>query len=127
MKRSRTQSRTSDAMWSEWMAEAQSLLQMSPEAMTAEQGDRLDALSDALIHLVGFSESLDRDIAPQSDPKVLKLLRHRHGLSARGDLSNDERASLRQRILSGLQATQLHVRAVPIDGDAAHCADSADT
>jgi SOS-response transcriptional repressor LexA len=109
MKRSRKQIASSEATWSEWVAEARTLLEVSPEEMTPEQGDRLDAISDALIHLAGYAESLEREVSSERDPSVLKILRHCRAPS-HGGLSNVERVAVRERILTGLQAAQLRVR-----------------
>lgn len=109
MKQSRKPTATPEAMWSEWVTEARRLLEIPTEAMTPEQVDRLDAISDALIHLVGYADSLEREVSLESDRKLLKLLRRR-GAPLSGELSNVERLTLRERILTGLQAAQLRVR-----------------
>jgi len=109
MKRSGKRSTAIEASWSEWIAEARALLAVAPEAMSAEQLERLDAISDALIHLVGYAESVGRDVATEVDRGVPKPLRHRR-TSSRGELCAHERVVLRDRILTGLQATQLRVR-----------------
>lgn len=108
MKRSRKQTATAETTWAEWVAEARLLLEISPESMTPEQEDRLGAISDALIHLVGHAEALEREVSSESDRGVLKILRHRAPLH--DELSTSERITLRERIVTGLQAAQLRVR-----------------
>ena len=109
MKRSRKQMATTDAAWSEWLTEARALLETSPEALTAEQQDRVDAIGDALIHLAGYADSLERDVSSDDDRRILKIQRRRRARSG-GVLSNVERVELRERILAGLQASRLRVR-----------------
>ena len=113
MKRSRKLTATTETMWSEWVTEARTLLEVSPEAMTPEQVDRLDAISDALIHLVGYADALERKVSLERDRKILKVLRRR-GAPLSAELSNVERLALRERILTGLQAAQLRVREAPL-------------
>jgi SOS-response transcriptional repressor LexA len=114
MKRSRKHTPTSEAAWTEWLSEARTLLELSPEVLTVEQEDRLDVISDALIHLVGYAESLGREVSSESDRRLLKVLRHRQAPS-RSELSSVERVALRERILAGLHVRRLRVReaAVP--------------
>lgn len=109
MKRSRKQPTTNEATWSRWVAETRTLLDRTPEAMTSEQVDRLDAISDGLIHIVGHAESLEREVSSESDRTVMKNPRHRRA-SPRSELSDAERVALRDRIVVGLQAAQLRVR-----------------
>lgn len=109
MKRSRKAMTTIDATWSEWLTEARALLESSPEALTAEQQDRVDAIADALIHLAGYADSLESDASSGDDRRIPKIQRRRRASSV-GALSDVERLELRERILAGLQASRLRVR-----------------
>jgi SOS-response transcriptional repressor LexA len=115
-----------EAFWSAFMAEARELLAIDPASMSAEQLGELDALSDAFIHLVGYSESLRRERIPESDLRLVDELRLRERLGSlrsrrtaraanqRGQgaeaLTDEDRRLLRDRILGGLHGQQLRVR-----------------
>ena len=105
--------------WAALTAEAEALLAADPEAMSPEQCEQLEALSDPLIHLVGHAESSRPEVAAGSDPRFLEYLalerrrltehRARRGHSA---LDESQRRALRDRILAGLHAGRLRVREV---------------
>src|SRR5690242_3242267 len=111
---------TADDTWASLIAEARGLLAIAPEAMSPEQIDRLDAVSDALIHLVGYAQSLRRpDVLERRviDELSQRSAHHRQLAAARArrdapssDMSEAERRELRDRILTGLHASQLRVR-----------------
>lgn len=120
---------TSEALWAAFVAEARELLAIDPESMSAEQLERLEALSDGLIHVVGHAESLRRERIPESDLRLAEELRRRDELagsrsrraahrerSVAGDagaFTQDERRALRDRILAGLHGQRLRVREAP--------------
>ena len=112
-----------EALWAEFVRETRRLLAIEPDAMTFEQLERLEALSDPFIHLVGYVESLRRERIPESDHRLLAELTQRQdmrGALARrqkqraGDsgrlLSDEDRLQLRERILAGMHAEHLRVR-----------------
>lgn len=115
-----------EALWAEFVREARRLLAIEPEAMTLEQRERLEALSDPFIHLVGYVESVRRERIPESDRRLLVELtrrqelsgalarrRRRGGASAEDNgrlLSDDDRVQLRERILAAMHAEHLCVR-----------------
>src|SRR5436305_7535107 len=86
-----------DTTWNEFIAHSRTLLAKSPDVMTAAELDLLEAISDALIHLVGYA-SASGGTEGESDPAVseLQAWRRRHerarARSAGGGvLSSDER------------------------------------
>lgn len=114
-----------EVLWTEFVREARCLLAVAPEAMTFEQLERLEALSDPFIHLVGYAESLSRAQIPESDRRLLDELARRQEMSGalarrkarrvdapdESPLLNDEdRLQLRERILAAMHAEQLRVR-----------------
>lgn len=116
-----------ETLWSAFVAEAHQLLATDPASMSAEELDRLEALSDAFIHLTGYSESLLRDGSSESDARLVEELRRRDQLGGRlrsqraahlarnvasgaGALTEEDRQRLRERILGGLHGQQLRVR-----------------
>ena len=113
--------RAADRAWAAFEAEARALLAVVPEEMTAEQLDRLEAISDAFIHLVGFVESMQPRETARVDSRLLdelarrrerrreRVVDHATGSSDRA-LSEADRLVLRRRILEGLHASRLRVR-----------------
>ena len=109
-----------DDTWVSLIAEARGLLTIAPEAMSPEQLNRLDTISDALIHLVGYAQSLRRpDVVERRvvDELSQRTVHHRQLAAARArhpapssDMSDAEQRALRDRILTGLHASQLRVR-----------------
>jgi len=120
-----------DEAWSAFLAEVRTLLASRLESMSPEQLDRLEAISDVLVHLAGHAESLRRNARPESDLRLVDELDRRRALARRGRaekiidnrhavarpqqshpglLSDHERIALRRRILAGLHAEQLRVR-----------------
>lgn len=115
-----------EVLWAEFVREAHGLLDIEPEAMTLEQRERLEVLSDPFIHLAGYAESLRREQIPESDRRLLEELTRRREMSgslarrrtrqrASADddgrvLSDDDRLQLRERILAAMHAEHLRVR-----------------
>ena len=115
-----------EALWAEFVREARRLLAIEPEAMTFEQLERLEALSDPFIHLVGHCESMRRELIPETDRRLLAELTRRQEMSGalarqreqrrastadNGRLLTDqERLQLRERILADMHAEHLGVR-----------------
>lgn len=114
--------------WSAFVAECRALLAIPPELMSPEQLDRLEAISDAFLHLVGYANAIERRIVPEQDQRLAEELTQRKALERRrrvaprwagspgvsdpdkGLLTDVEREALRERILAGLHARQLRVR-----------------
>jgi SOS-response transcriptional repressor LexA len=103
--------------WAALAAEAEALIAVDPDDMTAEQREQLEALSDPLIHLVGHAESARPRVSTFGDRRFLEYLalersRTRVVRAKAPDsvLRDDDRRSLRERILSGLHADRLRVR-----------------
>lgn len=104
-------------VWSEFVAEARTLSTRRPEDMAPDQLDRLDAVSDPLIHLAGRSASHERSSGHETDRLLQGELARQRELRGRRamaepsrTLDSADRNMLRQRILSGLQAGRLRVR-----------------
>lgn len=89
--------------WILFVAEVRRLLAMDPAHMEAEALDRLEALSDPLIHLVGYRESMEHWSAAAPD---LGADDARRGA---GRMGAEERGRLRERIVAGVQAQRLRV------------------
>jgi len=117
---------SSEVLWAEFEREMGRLLAIEPDAMTFEQMERLEALTDPLIHLVGYVESLKRQRVPEADDRlqaelnrreemsgsVARRRKHRRAASADNGLvfTDEERRQLRDRILAGMHAEHLRVR-----------------
>lgn len=112
-----------DAFWAEFERETRRLLAIEPDAMSFEELERLEALTDPIIHLIGYVESLRRERISESDPRLAAELAQRQEMSGAlarrrrqraGDdgrlLSDEERLRLRERILAGIHAEHLRVR-----------------
>lgn len=126
--------RNDEALWTEFVAGARTLIATAPEHMSTEQLDRLEAVSDALIHLVGYVQARKPFSPTERDLRLVDELARREKRTRRRPasqvdaspdviLSDDERRSLRQRIISGLQSERLRVREAqsppckrPLDG-----------
>jgi SOS-response transcriptional repressor LexA len=100
--------------WAAFAAEAEVLLATDPDAMTPEEQERLDTLSDPLIHLVGHAESSRPRPTSSGSPRFVEYLALERGRrwSHRSALGESERQVLRDRILAGLHADRLRVREV---------------
>jgi SOS-response transcriptional repressor LexA len=105
------------AAWAVLVAEAETLVAVDPDEMTAEERERLDVLSDPLIHLVGHTESSNLHTPAYRDARFLEYLaleragdRANRGRRSQSSLRDDERRLLRERILAGLHASRLRVR-----------------
>ena len=101
-------------VWSRFVAEARALSAVRAGDMTPEQCDRLEAVSDPLIHLARLAGSRARSV----DERLERELARRRDLRVRpaaqpaespGALDDGERATLRARILAGLHAGRLRV------------------
>lgn len=117
-----------DGTWSAFVADCRALLAVPPETMSPEQLDRLETISDAFIHLVGYANAVERRFVPEQDRRLADELAQRSafertrrstsrkagseaGIDAdKGLLTEAERRVLRERILAGLHASQLRVR-----------------
>lgn len=89
--------------WAVFSTEASALVAADPETMSAELLDRLEALSDPLIHIVGHCESNEAGVA---------LLRHALSSDPRtdaGGLGSEARRRLSEQIIAGLHAQRLRV------------------
>ena len=99
--------------WTAFIAEASALAAADPETMPAESLERLEALSDPFIHVVGHRESLERR-ETHASPAFAELGLRDEVLSAgrssrRGRMQDRARRLLRERILCGLHAQRLRV------------------
>jgi len=104
-----------EAVWSEFADEAAALIALDPAEMTAEQLERLEAISDLFVHLMAFtSEGRPSAILHRDRRLVEELGRRRTREGNRGmrraRLSDDDRQQLRRRIVVGIQAGRLKVR-----------------
>src|SRR5689334_6920354 len=66
-----------EARWLEFVAEARALIAIAPDQMSAEQLERLEAISDALIHLTAYVES-QRPSGFERDLRLIKELARRN-------------------------------------------------
>jgi SOS-response transcriptional repressor LexA len=112
------------ACWDAFAAEAEELLAVDPDDMTAEQVARLERLSDPLIDLCGCYQRSRLDSPVYTDPRLVAYLaeadrktrarrrRGRRKSEAQGLLSEGEIRALSRRVLATLQAERLGVREV---------------
>jgi len=105
------------AAWAAFAAEAEALLATDPDAITTEAQERLDVLSDPLIHLVGHAESSRPRATSSGGPRFIEYLALERLERARrrprgSSLGESERRALRDRILAGLHADRLRVREI---------------
>ena len=103
-----------DRLWEDFKAEARALTAIDPDAMSEEQIDRLEAISDAFIHLIGCAS--DAGIIRSSRDRLMAeeiARRHRREASRgirRAGLTEEDREALRRHILAGLHSERLRVR-----------------
>ena len=86
------------AAWTAFIAEANVLAATDPESITPELLERLEALSDPFIHLVGHRDSMGHRMLALDDPAA------RAGL-----IRGRARRLLRDQIVAALHAQRLHV------------------
>ena len=107
--------RTLEALWSEFAEEATALIALDPRELTAEQLDRVEAISDLFIHLLAFASPARPAQAFHRDRRLQDELAKRRTREAdrgtrRSPLSGADRNELRRRILAGVQSGRLKVR-----------------
>jgi SOS-response transcriptional repressor LexA len=98
--------------WAALTAEAEVLLVLDPDDMTSEESERLEVLSDPLVHLVGHVEWRRLPTVASRDERFLEYIVVERTRPRRGTplLDGGERHLLRERILAGLHAGRLRVR-----------------
>lgn len=107
--------RTLEALWSEFADEAAALTALDPRELTAEQLERVEAISDLFIHLLAFASPARPAAALRRDRRLQDELAKRRTREAdrgirRSRLSGADREKLRRRILAGIQSGRLKVR-----------------
>jgi SOS-response transcriptional repressor LexA len=100
--------------WAALAVEAEALLALDPDNMTSDEHERLEALSDPLIHLVGHAESQQPTAVADQDARFLEYISVERIRRYRdtSPLTDDERRLLRERILASLHAGRLRVREI---------------
>jgi SOS-response transcriptional repressor LexA len=105
-----------EEQWSRFRTECEALLRSARVAPDADALERLEAVSDPFIHLVGFEESRDPVSRLWLDQKVVDhLVDDATAIDKRprqARMTDEERRSLRDRILGALEGERLRIRSV---------------
>lgn len=103
-----------EMLWEQFAAEARALTAIDPDAMSEEQIDRLEAISDAFIHLIACASDVGVIDSSRDRLLVEEIARRRTREATRGarraGLTDEDRVTLRRRILAALHSDRLRVR-----------------
>ncbi|HEY2851712.1 MAG TPA: S24 family peptidase [Gemmatimonadaceae bacterium] len=103
-----------ELFWADFAAEARALTAIDPEVMNEEQVERLEAISDAFIHLIAYVSDAGVIESSRDRQLVEELARRRtreaRRTARRTGLTEDDRDALRRRILAELHSGRLRVR-----------------